>query len=70
MRCCRRAANPRIRFEHVGVMNASARYRQGGEPDVCVVLCLSCGDSPEVRAKFQGVNEPVVIGRSLLFLRK
>jgi hypothetical protein len=65
-----RAANPRIRFEHVGVTNASARYRQGGEPDVCVVLCLSCGDGPEQRAKFKGVGEPVVIGRSLLFVRK
>jgi hypothetical protein len=65
-----RAANPRIRFEHVGVMNASARYRQGGEPDVCVVLCLSCGDGPDVRGKFKSVGEPVVIGRSLLFVRK
>ncbi len=65
-----RDANLRIRFEHVGVTNASVRYRQGGEPDVCVVLCLGCGDGPEQRAKFKGVGEPVVIGRSLLFVRK
>ena len=36
------ARNPNIRFQHVGVENASNRYRKQGTPQPCAVLCLDC----------------------------
>jgi 4-amino-4-deoxy-L-arabinose transferase-like glycosyltransferase len=57
-----------IRFVHVGVNNASARYARHPEPEPCVVVCLKCAGIPEKSRQYRWLGNPVAVGRSLLFI--
>jgi hypothetical protein len=64
-----RARNSAVRFQHVGVENASARYHPAEIPGPCAVLCMRCrGDAAKI-AKYEGVGKPIEFERSLLFLK-
>ena len=62
-----REREPGIRFVHVGVVNASARYYTA-IPQPCAVLCLDCTGMESKRRLYAGVGTPVEIGRFLLFI--
>lgn len=61
---------PDVRFVHVGVENASARYSSGEEARVCAVLCPDCAGVDGKAAQYSGVGPPVEIDRFLLFTAK
>jgi len=64
-----RARNPAVRFLHVGVENASARYYPAGVPRPCAVLCMRCrGDVAKI-AEYETVGQPIELEHSLLFLK-
>jgi len=65
-----RARNSKVRFVHVGVRNASARYASQPEPQPCAVFCPDCAGIPEKAAEYRGIGPPLVIGQFLLFLRE
>lgn len=46
-----REALPSVQFAHVGVINASARYRQPMPESPCAEACLKCSDGRWVRRK-------------------
>lgn len=58
---------PDVRFVHVGVGNASARYSSGEEARVCAVLCPDCAGVEGKAAQYSGVGPAAEIGRFLLF---
>ena len=58
-----------VRFIHTGVTNASARYYPPLMPQPCAVLCFECADNQRKIALYEGVGQPVEIGRFLLFQR-
>jgi len=60
--------NPNVRFVHVGVENASARYSPPRPPDPCAVLCPDCAGIQKKIAMYASVGPPIVIGHFLLFL--
>jgi len=64
-----RERNPRARFVHTGVTNASARY---GIVDVlprCAVWCPDCIGNQHKIALYRQIGPPIEIGRFLLFLK-
>ena len=65
-----RERNPRVRFVHTGVANASARYAGAGAPPPCAVLCPDCIASQQKIALYRKIGPPIEIGRFLLFLKK
>ncbi len=65
-----RERNPRVRFVHTGVVNASARYAEAGVPPPCAVLCPDCIANQQKIALYRDIGPPIEIGRFLLFLRK
>ena len=65
-----RQRNPKVRFVHTGVTNASARYAAAGSPVPCAVLCPDCIANQQKIALYREVGPPIEIGRFLLFLKK
>lgn len=65
-----REKNPRIRFVHVGVANASLRYAPHQMPQPCAVFCPDCADLAEKTAAYGALGAPIAIDRFLLFLRR
>jgi hypothetical protein len=65
-----RERNPRVRFVHTGVANASARYADTGTPPPCAVLCPDCIANQRKIALYRDIGPPIEIGRFLLFLKK
>jgi hypothetical protein len=65
-----RARNPAVRFLHVGVENASARYFPAVPLKLCAVLCMHCGGNLTKIAKYEGVGKPIELEHSLLFLKQ
>jgi hypothetical protein len=65
-----RERNPKVRFVHTGVTNASARYAAVGTPLPCAVLCPDCIANQQKIALYREVGPPIEIGRFLLFLEK
>ena len=61
---------PRARFRHVGVRNATAPYPLGEEAAVCAVFCLHCAGREEKAAAYGATGEAVVLGRSVLFVAR
>jgi hypothetical protein len=64
-----RERNPKVRFVHTGVTNASARYAGADLSAPCAVLCPDCIANQQKIARYREVGPPVEIGRFLLFLR-
>jgi hypothetical protein len=64
-----RERNAQARFQHAGVKNASARYRDPHLPPPCAVLCLDCAEKPESMHEYESIGKPLAIGRFLLFLK-
>jgi hypothetical protein len=64
-----RRSNPKVRFVHTGVTNASARYA-AGSPMPCAVLCPDCIANQQKIELYRAVGPPIEIGRFLLFLKK
>ena len=65
-----RERNPRVRFVHTGVANASARYADTGTPPPCAVLCPDCIANQRKIALYRDIGPPIEIGRFLLFLKQ
>jgi hypothetical protein len=65
-----RERNPKVRFVHTGVANASARYAAAGAPPPCAVLCPDCIANQQKIALYRDIGPPIEIGRFLLFLKK
>ena len=63
-----RERNPRVRFVHVGVENASARYYPANPPRPCVVFCPDCAGIEKKVALYGAVGPPVTLDRFLLFV--
>jgi hypothetical protein len=59
--------NRDVRFVHVGVENASARWSPT-PPHPCAVLCPDCAGIQEKIAMYESVGPPIVIGHFLAFL--
>ncbi len=64
-----RERNPRVRFVHTGVTNASARYAAANAPPPCAVLCPDCIANQQKIALYRDIGPPIEIGRFLLFLK-
>ena len=64
-----RERNPRVRFVHTGVVNASARYAAANAPPPCAVLCPDCIANQRKIALYRDIGPPIEIGRFLLFLK-
>jgi hypothetical protein len=64
-----RERNPRVRFVHTGVTNASARYAAAGAPPPCAVVCPDCIANQRKIALYRDIGPPIEIGRFLLFLK-
>jgi hypothetical protein len=60
--------NPRIRFIHVGVENASSRYSPPHPPHPCVVFCPDCAGIEKRVAMYSALGPPVTLDRFLLFV--
>ena len=65
-----RARNPKSRFIHTGVENASAKYYPAEIPKPCAVLCMNCVGNPTKIPKYEAIGNPIVLKRSLLFLKE
>src|ERR1035441_4610035 len=65
-----RARSPGVRFLHTGVENPSARYYPAGVPEPCAVLCMHCRGNQAKIARYERVGKPIVLERSLLFLKQ
>ena len=65
-----RERNPKVRFVHTGVDNASVRYAPKDPSRPCAVLCLDCTGIEKKIALYAPIGPPVEIGRFLLFLHK
>jgi hypothetical protein len=65
-----RERNPKVRFLHTGVDNASARYAEAGAAPPCAVLCPDCIGNQRKIALYREIGPPLEIGRFLLFLKK
>lgn len=63
-----RERNPGVRFIHMGVENASARFYPTIPVQVCAVLCLDCAGNDEKLARYNYVGRVIQIDRFLLFL--
>jgi len=61
--------NPKARFVHVGVSNASAQYATPGAAQPCAVLCLGCAGRPEKLAQYRSMGDPVQAGPLLIYVR-
>jgi hypothetical protein len=61
--------NPTVRFQHMGVENASRRYRKSDESQPCAVLCLDCAGDEQKTAAYRGTGQVRTVGRFLLFLK-
>ena len=62
-----RARNPRVRFMHSSVNNASSRYaREGAAP--CAILCMECAGVKSRTESYAGFGAPRQIGRGLLYV--
>ena len=59
--------NPRVRFAHVGVENASKRYARDG-PAPCAVFCPDCAGVAGKPEQYSSLGPPLTIGRFLLFV--
>jgi len=64
-----RERNPRARFVHTGVTNASARYGRVDVLPKCAVCCLDCIGNQHKIALYRQIGPPIEIGRFLLFLK-
>jgi hypothetical protein len=64
-----RERNPKVRFVHTGVTNASAQYAASDVSAPCAVLCPDCIANQQKIARYREIGPPVEIGRFLLFLR-
>jgi 4-amino-4-deoxy-L-arabinose transferase-like glycosyltransferase len=64
-----RERDPRVRFVHTGVTNASARYAPANAPPPCAVLCPDCIANQQKIALYREIGPPIEIGRFLLFLK-
>jgi hypothetical protein len=62
--------NPRVRFVHVGVTNASARYYPATPPQPCAVFCPDCAGFADKVALYSSVGPPITLEHFLLFLRR
>jgi hypothetical protein len=60
--------NPKTRFLHVGVENASAKYATGEKP--CAIVCPDCAGIQTKLAQYGDVGTPETIGRFLVFIRR
>ena len=65
-----RARSPGVRFLHTGVENPSAKYYPAGVPEPCAVLCMHCRGNQAKIARYERVGKPIVLERSLLFLKQ
>jgi hypothetical protein len=63
-----RKRNPKVRFVHTGVTNASARYATADASALCAVLCPDCIANQQKIARYRDIGSPIEIGRFLLFL--
>jgi hypothetical protein len=61
--------NPRVRFLHSGVSNATLRYAAPDQPAACAVFCLECAGKPQKATLYSPIGPPLELGRSLLFVR-
>ena len=61
-----RERNPRVRFVHTGVANASARYAAANAPPPCAVLCPDCAGIEKKVALYGAVGPPVTLDHFLL----
>jgi hypothetical protein len=64
-----RERNPAMRFVHMGVENASARYYPSPRPKPCLVWCPDCVGNTHKVELYGGMGEPTTIGRFLLWAR-
>jgi hypothetical protein len=62
-----RERNPAVRFVHMGVENASARYYPEPRPNPCVVWCPDCAGNAKKLALYSRMGQPRTIGRFLLW---
>lgn len=60
---------PTARFTHVGVINASERFRKADEETPCLVWCPDCAGVPSKEHAYEAIGTPRVIGRFLVFAR-
>ncbi len=65
-----REQNPEVRFVHVGVENASARYSPPLPLRPCAVFCPDCAGIQKKIAMYGDVGQAVTIGHFLLFLKR
>ena len=65
-----RVRSPRVRFMHAGVENTSARYYPAEVPELCAVPCMHCSGNQTKIERYEGVGKPIVLERSLLFLKQ
>jgi hypothetical protein len=63
-----RERNPGVRFVHVGVTNASARYATSSAPRPCAVFCPDCAGVPDRSEMYREIGSPQKIGEFLVFL--
>ncbi len=61
-----RERNPRVRFAHTGVENASAKYAPAEGPRPCAVLCLDCAGNAKKLELYSPMGKVETIGRFLL----
>jgi hypothetical protein len=64
-----RERNPRVRFLHTGVSNASARYAQPVTTAPCAVVCLDCAGDAVKTARYAAFPRTEIAGRFLVFMR-
>ena len=62
------ARKPGVHLQFAGVNNPSMKFRKPEEPAPCTVYCPDCAGIPGKAREYEGIGEPRVIGRSLLFL--
>ena len=63
-----RKQNPRVRFQHTGVENASAHYASAGQRAVCAVFCPDCGWMPREADLYTSLGPPIEFEHFQVFL--
>jgi hypothetical protein len=62
-----RERNAEVRFKHMGVQNASARYRPATDAKPCAVVCLDCAGDRKRVALYRDFSSTAVIGKFVVF---
>lgn len=65
-----RDVRPGVQFEHVGVDNASRKYRQPAARAPCAVVCLQCAGSAARLERYRDLGDEARFGETVVWVRR